>query len=125
MRITTTWKRIVAIVGLVAASLLALPAASAATTPAGDDAAPGTAVCPTGFVCLYRQPLPTQVILIPEGRSASFTPPIGVTRFTNRTRLDYCVIGNPSFELGAGQDIVRPAPQPVSRLFPSPGACLA
>jgi hypothetical protein len=100
-----------------AASVLA---ATAALVPAAPAAAAPVITCPLGSLCVASG---TAVLRVPQGVSVSFPGGLTMTGITNQTRVVYCVIGNPSFGIAPGREIIRT--QTINSLAPSQGACLA
>jgi len=89
-------------------------AAVAALVPAVPASAAPTVPCFKGYVCVQE---PKGVITaVPEGQAYAFPNGTEMIGITNQTAISYCVIGNPNFQLTAGQEIVRS--QPITGFAP-------
>lgn len=111
MTLIRAWRRSLVAAIVVLTALVVVPASSSALTPTPSEAPADSPYCPIGYVCLYEDSWGSwPPVLIPEGESRTFSPPIKVYGLSNMTKLNYCVLSNPSFALGPYQEFVPDEP---------------
>ncbi|PZG36773.1 hypothetical protein C1I98_26430 [Spongiactinospora gelatinilytica] len=100
------------------ATVAALPIAGAAlfaaSAPASATAPKPAPNCVVGYVCV--QFINGAVEAIPGGATRTYNPAATMVGITNGSSIDYCVDGNPDFQLKAGW--YRDEVQPISTIAP-------